>query len=267
MAGRHETPLKAGLAAALVLLGFLLAVQVPTTTLAGGGFNQLGPTPGRLLVSVVMNNGGFFQRPLAGVQVGVTQNAAGGLHLLLTTNSSGEVGLPLPPGGYAVSASNSKFLLLSGATVNSGKLTTLQVTVNRTAYYATFVEADDSTTQGSLEPWNTVTVQVAEYGYPIFPPPGTQQTIISVGSVPFRPGNFTFGQNLFLQALRIDYLGEGSVQFVNGTEVPATLVSQTAENGTTWLSLHPAKLFQVAGAEYVLVVDYAAGSRVTMADG
>lgn len=263
MAGRHDAPLKVGLAAALVILGFLLAVQVPTTTLAGRGFNQQGATPGRLLVRVVMSSIGF-QIPLAGVQVGVTQDTAGGLHLLLATNESGEAGFPLPPGGYAVSASNPKFSLLSGVTVSSGNLTTLLVTVNRTAYNAAFVEADDSTTQGNLEPWNTVTVEVTQYGSPIFLP---QLTPISLVNVPNGPGNVTFGQNIFLQTLSMDFLGGGNFRLTNGTEVPATVISQTAEGGATWLSLHPLKLFQVGGAEYVMVVSYVAGSTETVSIG
>ena len=262
----HEAQLKAGLAAALVVLGLLLAAELPAAGFAGRGPGIQASPPGRLRVVVAMNNGSGYVGPLSGVLVGVTQASLGGLRLLLITNGSGEVGFPLPAGGYTVSASDPKFALTTAVTVDTGRVTTLRVVVNRTAYTSSYVEATDSTTQGTLEPWNTLAAEIPDSGYPLFQLPGSNETVYIVGGFVSQPGNLTFGPTVFLQTVGISTYGVGYIGFVYGSEVPATVVAQTAQPGSTWLTLQPSKPIQVLGAESLLIVSYRAGSTVSLSN-
>ena len=254
---------KAGLSAVLVALALLLALQLPSSGFTGRGNPTASPSPsaGRLLVSVTLANESAIILPLQGVQVGITQFILHGLHLVVSTNGSGEAEFTLPPGTYGVSVRNSKLTLSSDVLVNAGRLTAMQVSVNRTAYAATFVEAEDSTSQGEIEPWNTVVVEIAPYLLTISGNPGSQGGLTIIGSL---PGSFappTFNGTVFLQARTFHISNSG---FVGGPEVPATIISQVVSGGGTWLTLRPSGLLELAGSTFVQVVKYTAGSSVSV---
>lgn len=257
--------LKAGLSSALLVLGLLVAIETPSTILTG-----VGPAtvtlipPGRLLVSVALNNGSAIAAPLSGVQVGITEPVLHGLHIRLATNRSGEVEITLQPGYYRVSVGNSKFALSDSVPINSGQLTHVQVALNRSAYYTTFTAAEDSTTQGTIEPWNTIVVAVPTTGYPITAlwNLGAQQVIIVPVVGQAHP---SFGETVFVQTVRLDVGGPGGTQRLEyGAEVPATVLSQTDGAEAIWLSLKPSAQLQVVGALYLMVISYEAGSVVSV---
>jgi hypothetical protein len=258
----NGAPAKAGLSAILVILALILALQLPSSGFTGRG-NSTATTSysgGRLLVSVTLENGSLVPTPLQGVQVGVSQLVLHGLHVVLPTNVTGEVELTVPPGTYGVAVSNDKFTQSSDVVVGSGRLTWMNVSVNRTAYIASFVDAEDSTSQGEIEPWNTVVVEVATY-----------LIILASGEqvIPASPPPPTFNGTVFLQPLSL-YPGNGGVGFagfVAGTEVQATVVSQVARSGGVWLTLRPTGLLQLAGSSYLQVVSYVAGSSVSLENG
>jgi len=256
---------KVGLSAALMALALLLALQLPSSGFTGkGNFSTTSYSEGQLLVSVTLENGSTVAAPLKGVQVGISQLILHGLHLVLPTNGTGEVELALPPGTYGVTVSSDKFNQSSDISVDSGRLTWMQVSVNRTAYIASFVDADDSTSQGEIEPWNTVVVEVAPY-LVIFGPGAS----LGEQAVPASPPPPTFNGTVFLQPLSLypDQGGVGFAGLVGGTEVRATVISQVARSGSVWLTLQPTGLLQLAGSLYLQVVSYEAGSSVTFENG
>ena len=260
----QEASKRAGLLAVLVALALLLALQLPSSGFTGSGPSPVDvlPTAGQLLVSVALNNESSLPTPMKGVQVAISQPILHGLHLVLPTNGTGEVELTLPAGTYGVSVSNGKFALSSDVPVNSTGLTWMHVLVNRTSYLASFAEAQDSTSQGEIEPWNTVVVEVTPYQF-LFPVvngnPRGQQIII--GSVLPNPSPPTFNGSLYIQPYY--FPSAAGAGLVGGTEVPMTVVSQVARSGGTWLTLRPDGLLQLAGALYVQVVSYQAGSSVS----
>lgn len=273
MHGGSGTALKVGLSAALLVLGLLVAMQLPSASLAGAPTpTTTAFVPGVLVVSVTLNNNsgispilGGVNSPMQGVGVGVVQLTAFGIHLQFTTNQSGVAESPLPQGEYGVSVGDSEFSLSTSVQVDSGLVTRVQVGVNRTAYYGFFAEADDSTTRGSIEPWNNLVVGVSTSGYALFVSGGTQ---IAVSYFPgqTQPPPVAFGPTVFLQPEGFLPIG-GSGSVGTGAEVPATVVSQVPEAGTTWLTLQPARELQLAGAAYLAVVSYKVGSSVTIGNG
>jgi hypothetical protein len=261
----NGAPARAGLSAILVALAVLLALQLPSSGFTGRG-NSTAPTPyssGELLVSVTLENGSLVPAPLRGVQVGVSQLVLHGLHLVLPTNGTGEVEVTLPPGAYGVAVSNDKFAQSSDVSVYSGGVTRMNVTVDRTTYVASFVDAEDSTSQGEIEPWNTVVVEVAPYLVILATGAAFGEQVATNLSPP------TFNDTVFLQPLLLypDDGGVGFPGFVAGAEVQATVVSQVARSGGVWLTLRPTGVLQLAGSAYLQVVSYDAGSSVSVENG
>jgi len=262
----NGAPARAGLSAILVALAVLLALQLPSSGFTGKG-NSTAPTPyssGQLLVSVTLENGSIVPAPLRGVQVGISQLVLHGLHLVLPTNGTGEVEVALPPGAYGVVVSNDKFAQSSDVLVDSGGVTRMNVSVDRTTYVASFVDAEDSTSQGEIEPWNTVVVEVAPYLVIL-----ASEAAFGGQVVPANPPPPTFNGTVFLQPLLYypDNGGAGFAGFVAGMEVQATVVSQVARSGGVWLTLRPTGVLQLAGSAYLQVVSYEAGTSVSIENG
>ena len=258
----RDASTKAALSAALVALSFLLALQLPSSGFAGAGSSTVG-TPlsgGRLLVSVDLENMSAPPAPYRGVQVGISQLVPHGLHLVLPTNGTGEAEFTLLPGAYGVAVGNDKFTLSSDVSVEPGNLTSMQVTVNRTAYTAAFVAAEDSTSQGEIEPWNTVVLEVTPYQFPGLLSLGG---VIITGPGPANPSPPTFNGTVFLQTGSFYVSGTFS-GLAGGPEVPATVLSQVIRPGGTWLTLRPAGVLQLAGSSFLYVVGYQAKSSVTI---
>ena len=261
----RDASAKAGLTAVLLALAFVLAFQLPSSGFTGRGNPAAAPSSsgGRLLVSVMLENESTVPAPLKGVQVGVSQFILHGLHLLLPTNGTGEVEFTLPPGTYGVSVGNDRFTLSSDVSVSSNEVTWMHVSVNRTAYMASFASAEDSTSRGDIEPWNTVVVEVTPYQFPTLLTIGYTQRqqviVIPISSASSPP---TFNGEVFLQPFSLTPGGGGQV--IGGPEVPATVISQVVRSGGTWLTLQPASLLQLGGTLYLQVVGYQAGSSVTI---
>ena len=247
----HENASKAGLSATLLALGLLLATQLPSAGLGGGGTTANPSSRGKLVVTVVIDSGFGFSGPLQGVQVGVSLLGGGGLRVTLQTNSWGVTEFAVPAGSYGVSASDSEFSLSSEVSVSAVGSTRMLVTVHRTAYTASFASAEDSTAQGEIEPWNTVVVMVT-----------LRQLPVSAGTY----GLLRFNGTVFIQPVSLTrglILGFGA----QGTEVQATIVSQVVEPGETWLTLRPDGLLRLAGATFLQVVSYQANSTVASFHG
>jgi len=259
------TAAKVGISAALLVLSFLVAIQLPSTALTGKATSTAAVSSGgRLLVSVTLDNGSLFRAPLPKVQVAIAQFLFHGLRVVLATNQTGEVEFPLPAGRYSVSVSNDKFALSTTVPVNPGQVTHLQVAVNRTANYASFVAADDSTSQGTIEPWNTVTVQVSPYSFLRFSPfflLGGQFSAVPVGQQN-PPTLGRFGAVVYMQPMNV-YEVPPAYETRGGAEVPATVVSRVMNSGFAWLTLRLTEPLQLAGPVYLLVVRYQASSTVT----
>lgn len=261
----HGASTKAGLTAVLAALALLLALQLPSSGLTGSGNSTVAASSstGRLLVGVALENDSLAPAPLRGVQVGITQAIIHGLHLVLPTNRSGEAEFTVPAGVYGVSVGNSKFALFREVPVYSSNLTSVNVIVNRTAYIASFAEAEDSTTQGDIEPWNSVVVEVTPFRFPILLNPGNLPgQLVIVSSVPASPSPLTINGTVFVQAVSL-YSGSGGTGIAGGPEVKATVVSQVVGPGGTWLTLRPTGLLHLGGSSYLQVVSYQAGSTVS----
>ncbi|MDG7007001.1 MAG: hypothetical protein JRN06_02010 [Nitrososphaerota archaeon] len=261
----RDATAKAGLSAVLLALAFILAFQLPSSGFTGRANPAAAPSSsgGRLLVSVTLENESTAPAPLRGAQVGVSQFVPHGLHLVLPTNETGEVEFTLPPGTYGVSVGDDRFTLSAEVSVNLNKVTWMRVSVNRTAYVASFAVAEDSTSRGDIEPWNTVVVEVTPYQFPTLLTIGYaqgQQVIVSPVSSP--PSPPTFDGQVFLRPFSFTPGGGGQV--IWGLEVPATVVSQVVRSRGTWLTLQPASLLQLGGSSYLQVVSYQAGSSVTI---
>jgi hypothetical protein len=252
-----------------MVLSLLVAVQLPSTALTGRGtYVATVPPVGRLLVSVTLDNGSGTPLPYRGVQVAISQSALHGVRVRLTTNYTGKVEFPVQPGSYGVSVNNDKFLVLTTVPVTLGQLTHLYVNVNRTAYYASFAAADDTTSEGIIEPWNTMTLEVSPYTNPVRSPLfflGGQVTSVPTGNP--TPALGRFGDVVYIQPMNVYAVpvGYGVTDYEarGGSEVPATVVYQVPDSGSVWLTLKPMGPTQIAGADYLLVISYQAASLVT----
>ncbi len=264
MGAKHETAVRAGLLSALLASAVLLGAVLPPTFLAGGALSFQNPTPptGLLLVNVSMSQDGGPSTPLAGVDVGISQSILHGIRLALATNGSGQVGLPLEPGQYAVTANDSRFSLETLVQVNQSATTELRVVVNRTEYLASFADAEGATTSGQVNTWNRLVVAVPPPGLIVFPFGGGAVEAIPVGQNLNSSSLPTFGKEVFVQPFVL-YGGPLSP----GVETPASVVSQVQRSSLTWLTLQPLETLDLGGASYLAIVSYAAGSSVSYQEG
>lgn len=258
----RETAAILGLSAVLLALGFAAAVALPPGFVGVGASATFASVPpGQLALSVSMNNGTGVSIPVAGSQVRVSQTVVHGITLLAETNDSGDVEMTLPAGQYAVSVYDQRFSFETGAPIEPGRVTQLQVQVNRTSFVALWVEAQDSSTTGQLETWNQVEVAV--------PTSGGIFVIASVGEpnyIPFAFGqpvdysSFKFPANVFLQAVELQ--SNGDTFGPSGPETQAAVISQVENSGDIWLVLRPLAPLYLSGASYLGVTAYEAGGNV-----
>lgn len=263
MRGINDSAAKVGLFAALLILGVVVSTALPPSFLeesAAPPIRTVVP-PGYLLVTVAMDGG-----PLDGVSVAISQFTFHGLHIILATNRSGQVEFPLAPGQYGVSVTDPRFGLETSVPVSSGTTTRLQVTLNRTAFSSVFSAAQDSTLTGEIEPWNQLVVEVAPYGCL------TSCGLLGLGGqfgIRVIPSGITlsvphFGSEVFVQTVR--YFANGTGIPTLGSEIPATVISQVAGSGVSWLTLQPLSVLDLSAALYLLVVSYAVGSTVSFSN-
>ena len=257
----RDTAAKASLAAALLILGVAAAFVLPPGFLAGTvAVTSTYTPPGKLDLSVSVNNGSGIYTPLAGGQVRVSQALLHGFTLLAQTNASGDVDITLAAGQYAVSVYDQRFSFESAVPVNPGKVTRLQVQVNRTFFYAFWVEAQDSSTSGQVETWNQLEAAVSMQGGSYFTV-GPVYLTFPVG--PYQNySSFKFPANVYLQP--IEFRSSGGALEPYGPEIPAEVISQVRSSETAWLVLKPSTPFSLSGANYLGVVCYVAGGNVTI---
>jgi len=250
----RELAARVGLSAALLVLGVAAAVALPPGFVAVGGSTTLAYVPpGRLLLSVSMDNGSGGYTPVAGSQVRLSQTLPHGFTLLARTNDSGKVEITVASGQYTVSVFDQRFSYETTVPVNPGKVTLAEVRVNRTSFFAFWVEAQDSSASGQVETWNQMEVAVPMLS-------GNYFTFEIVQ--PRNYSNFVFPTNLFLQPVEFRFSGGTFVP--SGPEIPATLTSQVRSSGDIWLVLRPLAPFSLSGANYLAVVAYEAGGNVTV---
>lgn len=250
----REVAARVALSAALLVLGVAAAVALPPGFVAEGGSTTLAYVPpGSLLLSVSMNNGSGEYTPVAGSEVRVSQTLLHGFTLLARTNDSGEVEITVASGQYAVSVFDQMFSYETTVPVNPGRVTQMQVRVNRTSFLAFWVQAQDSSTTGQVETWNQVEVAV----------PMLSGNYFTREIVEFRNySNFTFPTNVFLQPVKFQFSGGTLVP--TGPEIPATVISQVRSTGDIWLVLGPLTPLSLSGANYLGVAAYEAGGNVTI---
>lgn len=260
--GTNGPAVRVGLSAALLVIGALLSTALPPSFLEGqaGSTQNTVVAPGYLLVSVLLDGG-----PLAGVSVVVSQVSHFGLRITLRTNLTGEVEFPLTSGQYGVSVTDPRFIIITSAPVFSGNITTVQVNANRTSYQAMFAAAQGAASAGQVETWDEIVVGVIPNGspvyfglwgltgYPIFPAPAN-------GTIPAAP---RFGSEVFVQPIKYYLNYSYSYYFADGPEIPASVLSQVAGSGVTWLTLQPMRLLDLSEANYLDIVSYAASSTVS----
>ncbi|MDE1853645.1 MAG: hypothetical protein KGI38_07855 [Thaumarchaeota archaeon] len=265
MKGARGSAIKVGLSACLLVLGVLVSIALPPSFLGKSDtvVETIAPL-GRLVVAVNMYNGSLIPGPLSGVQVAV----AGPLrvHFIGYTNKSGEFEWQLASGQYGVSVTDPRFATETSAAVRPGILTTVQVSVNRTESYSIFSAAEDSTTQGKIETWNQLVVEVSLYPY-YFPLPYSAGAFVVLNAPisPIIPSLPTFGEEVFVQPFGAGPTGCCSP--AKGGEVPAKVVSQFPGQGAVWLTLQPLSLLDLAGAYFLGIVSYQAGSSVSYSSG
>ena len=249
----RDTTAMVGLTAVLLILGVAAAVALPPGFVGGGASAPLTYVPpGRLSLSVSMSDGGGVYTPVDGSRVRVSQTLPHGFTLLALTNESGEVEMTLSSGQYAVSVYDGRFSFETGVSLNPGGVTQLQVRVNRTSFFAFWVEAQDSTTTGVVETWNQVELAL--------PTTGTNYITVPVRQ-PENYSSFKFPAEVFLQTIEFSYVG--SVFVIRGPEIPATVISQATNSGNIWLVLEPLAPLSLSGANYLGVVTYEAAGTVT----
>jgi len=257
----RDTAAKVGLSAVLLVLAVATAFAFPPGFLAGtASVTTTYTPPGQLDLSVTINNGSGIYAPLAGGQVRVSQALLHGFTLMAATNDSGEVDITLASGQYAVSVYDRRFSFENAVPVDPGKVTRLQVQVNRTSFYAYWVEAQDSSTTGQVETWNQLEIAVSMVGGVYFAV-GPAFVFVPVGQSE-NYSNFKFPANVFLQPIEFRFSGETVIP--GGPEIPATVISQVRSSETTWLVLKPLAPFSLSGANYLGVVSYVAGGNVTL---
>jgi hypothetical protein len=257
MRATRQTVTKGALGAALLVIGVLLAFSLPPGFLAGQGSAQVATTTamGFLDVNTNMNSGGSQTTPLAGVSVGIFQNVLHGIRLgFLKTNQTGSTEFPLLAGQYIVSLQDPRFTVQTTVNIYPYTTTQLNVQVNRTSYVADFVDAQDETSAGQIQPWNTLVVAISAETVGPFP-----YMSLTNASIP------NLGSKVFVQPMRFYY--GGTLYSYNGTEVPSEVVSQTVNLGQTWLTLQPLLELNLGGSVFIMVVDYAAGSAVNYIHG
>jgi len=242
-----------GLTIILLILGVAAAVALPPGFVGGRTSATLTYVPpGRLVLSVSMNNGGGVYTPVGGSRVRVSQTSLHGFTLLAVTNESGEVEMSLSSGGYAVSVYDGRFTFETGVSLSPGNVTELQVRVNRTSFFAFWVDAQDSSTTGQVETWNQVEVALAASGVNYVAVPVSQRENYS---------NYRFPAQVFLQTIEFESIG--GFFAIRGPEIPAAVVSQVVSSGNIWLVLKPLTPLSLTGANYLGVVTYEAGGTVT----
>jgi hypothetical protein len=241
-----------GLAAVLLVSGFLLASALPSSLVAG---HQTTVTTtenlGRLAVEVLVQDSAGVYTPAQGDVVVVSQQALHGVQASLRTNATGEVEIPVPPGRYVVTASELRFQITGNVSVSPGELSEMRVDTNRTAYGVVFADLQDLAGSGLVEPWEQVSVALANSIYPV------TGIVYYGGGVPVGLGQGSntppkFGQEVFLETSGFE-LG-GSVP--QGAEVPAQVLSQGVRGGETWLRLQPSSPLDAVTASSLSVVTY-----------
>jgi len=250
----RDTATMVGLTAILLILGVAAAVALPPGFVGGRTSATLTYVPpGHLALSVSMNNGGGAYTPVGSSQVRVSQTLAHGFTLLAQTNESGEVEMTLPSGQYAVFVYDGRFSYETGVSLDPGRVTQLQVHVNRTSFFAFWVEAQDSSTTGQVETWNQVEVALLTSGVNYVTVPVAQ---------PENYSGYKFPSNVFLQT--IEFRSFEGFFVIRGPEIPAAVVSQVTSSGNIWLVLQPLEPLSLSGANYLGVVTYEAAGTVTM---
>ena len=254
MEGSRDTAAMVALTAILLILGVAAAVALPPGFAVGRAPATLTYVPpGHLALSVSMSNGGVVYSPVDGSEVRVSQASIHGFTLLAQTNESGEVEMTLPSGEYAVSVYDGRFTFESGVSLDPGKVTQLQVRVNRTSFFALWVEAQDSSTTGEVETWNQVEVALSASGVNYVTVPMAQLENFS---------DFRFPAEVYLQTVEFETIAGFFV--IRGPEIPAAVISQVLNSGNIWLVLRPLAPLSLAGANYLGVVTYEAAGTVTV---
>jgi hypothetical protein len=250
----RDTATMVGLTTILLILGLAAAVALPPGFVGGGASAPLTYVPpGHLALSVSMNNGDGVYTPVDGSRVRVSQTLLHGFTLLALTNESGEVEMTLSSGPYAVSVYDGRFSFETGVSLNPGKVTQLQVRVNRTSIFAFWVEAQDSSTTGQVETWNQIEVAV--------PTSGANYITVPIRQ-PVNYSNYKFPTNVFLQT--VEFQSIVGFLVIRGPEIPAAVISQVISSGNIWLVLKPLAPLSLSGANYLGVVTYEAAGTVTV---
>jgi hypothetical protein len=249
-------------------LAVLVSFELPPALLGEKTYTtqtETVPPTGYLLVTVDLNNETILSQPLGGVPVDISESIPVGPTIHTRTNVTGQVELRLAPGQYGISVTDPRFGLATSAPVYSNNITMLQVEVNRTSMTSLFTAAQEASTDGEVETWDQVVVEVTPY--PILLPgvsflPGSSILVANGDGLPPFKG---FPGEVFLQTVTF-LSGFSQGQTAYGTEVPAEVVSQVDRSGAYWLTLQPLVLLSLSGITLLQVVSYAAGSSITFAN-
>ena len=256
-----------GLAAVILALGLIASFSLPPTFLLGAVSAPQTTTlasAGRIDVTVLLRNSTGSITPMQGVRVAVAQVATFGLREVFTTGKDGNVSIAEKPGVYGVSIVDPRFTTTTSATVSSGGTTRVRVSVNRTSLYAYFVQAQDSTGEEKVGPWNQLVLEVASSNN--FFATGLWALGGIAYTAPIHQTNATlphFGAVVFLRPL--SFVGGSFGE--SGSEVPASVVSQIPAAESVWLTLRPSGILLMTGADFLAVVTYAATSTVSRTNG
>jgi hypothetical protein len=270
MRGSRRNAALLGLAAVLIILGMVASFSLPPTFLLGSASQPRTTTvipEGRLDVTVVLQNGSGIFSPMAGEQVGIAQLGTLGYRLQLTTDRVGNVSIKASPGAYGISIVDPRFGFSKSAMVSAGKVTRVNVVVNRTALPTEFAQAQDSTGQEQLGPWNELVVEVSQGGLFYF------GGLLNFGGGSYVVGSSAnntlpkFGTEVFLQPMKLSEAFTTLPAFTpEGPEVEAIVVSQVPASQATWLTLRPMGIVAMTGSYYLSVITYVAGSSVRVSN-
>jgi hypothetical protein len=272
MKDSRRTAALLGLSAILVILGMAASFSLPPTFLLGSASQPRTTTvmpEGRLDVTVALQNGTGIFSPMAGERVGIKQLATLGFGLQLNTDKMGNVSIKASPGAYGISVADPRFSFSELVSVSAGRVTRVNVVVNRTALPTEFAQVQDSTGQEQIGPWNELVVEVAPGGVIIFGGLSNFEGGIFIIGSGVNSTLPRFGTEVFLQPMKpsLAFVPTGGFAFApEGPEVAAVVVSQVAAPQAVWLTLRPMGIMVMTGSYYLSVVTYEAGGSVRISN-
>ncbi len=218
---------------------------------------------GSLLVKVLLGQSYGQGSPIFNANVSILAlNFPQVLPVVIPTNASGEVQLPLPAGNYTVSVSDERFQFSNVAGVRLNRITEMDVEVNETLIPVLFSDLGDQSPATYAAPWQPISLAVRSS----VPLGSTQRLFLyafysaqASGDSPAINGCITGGNGT---------LGKCSGPVV---ETPVTVVGSDVRvfrgSDLLWLTLEPYTFVPLTGLFGVDLTTYSATSEVMIHGG